>query len=311
MIEARKSRWFDAVFFRYNLHYLLKRHFHSIGLSGTLDPQWNAPLSPGCAALSQAPRMAAAAEALRRGEKSLHEGSLHEGRAASGRSSSTVAAASTSSQGVLYVMNHSSWWDGLIVYHAFRMVSTGDHYVMMDERQLTNYRFFSRLGAFSIDKTTLRGMAVSLDYAVRLLHEGKRVWMFPQGDIFHLEHRPLEVKGGAAYLLQRAPQCAVVPVSAYYSLCQHQKAEVTLVAGQPLAEPWRELGKERTTALIAERLRSQLEQHREMVVYRPERLAGVFMPLLSGSGSVSERFDNWRRWRQSVTGDSATVKKEE
>lgn len=303
MIEARKNRLFDALFFRYNLHYLLRRHFHYIGLNGTLDPQWSTPQARTGEGFVPPPLQAASADRIK------GAGGAGEEEHAARRLAS--AAAAIPGQGVLYIMNHSSWWDGLVVYHAFRLASAGDHYVMMDERQLANYRFFSRLGAFSIDKTTLRGVAMSLDYAARLLHEGKRVWMFPQGDIFHLERRPIKLKGGAAYLLQRAPQCAVVPVTAYYSLCHHQKAEVTLVAGQPLTEPWRELGKERSTSLLAERLRSQLEQHRDTIVNSPERLTAVCVPLLSGSGSVSERFDNWTRWLRSFTGSAAAAKKEE
>lgn len=43
---------------------------------------------------------------------------------------------------VIYFMNHSSWWDGLLLYHAARQTSRGDHYVMMEEQQLQQYAFF-------------------------------------------------------------------------------------------------------------------------------------------------------------------------
>lgn len=49
------------------------------------------------------------------------------------------------SRPVLYIMNHSSWWDGLWFYHAIQCLSHADwaqYYVMMEERQLSSFRFF-------------------------------------------------------------------------------------------------------------------------------------------------------------------------
>jgi 1-acyl-sn-glycerol-3-phosphate acyltransferase len=122
MLKARKSRPFDQLFLHYNQSWLLRRHFHFVGIRGKLD--------------------------------------------------------AGDGGGVLYVMNHSSWWDGLLAYQAFRTRASGDHYVMMAERQLRQFKFFCRLGAYSIDKSTPQAMIASLRYTVRLLQEGKRVWIW-------------------------------------------------------------------------------------------------------------------------------------
>ncbi|WP_020615919.1 lysophospholipid acyltransferase family protein [Paenibacillus daejeonensis] len=235
MIEAAKSAPFDRLFFHYNKHYLLRRHFHFVGLQGDLD-------------------------------------------------------AALPSGGCLFIANHSSWWDGMVLYHAFRTCSRGDHYVMMDEKQMRDFRFFRKLGVFSIDKSHPRRMLVSLRYAQGLLEAGKCVWMFPQGEIQHLEHRPLRFQTGIGYVLERCPQTTVLPVTLYYSSYHHQKTEVSLLAGTPLRHDWGHMGKQAATALIEQKFSEQLERHRSRCIDGDPQLANDFSPLLSSGGSTSEAF---------------------
>ncbi|MFC4776401.1 lysophospholipid acyltransferase family protein [Paenibacillus sp. GCM10023252] len=245
MIEASKSSWFDRVFYYYNLHYLLRRHFHYAGFQGMLDPYPN--------------------------------------------------------RGILYVMNHSSWWDGLIAYHVFHSCSYGDHYVMMDEQQLRNYRFFRKMGAYSINKSSPAHMIPSLRYTVSLLQSGKRVWMYPQGDIHHLEHRPLEVMGGAAHVLRKAPDTVVIPVTAYYSMYQHQKPEVTLMAGSPLEGPWNSASKEDITDRLQQTLQRQLDSHKRRIIYGEPLPASDFLSMLPAGKSTDQTFLTFKekvsRWK--------------
>lgn len=84
-------------------------------------------------------------------------------------------------QPVIYFMNHSSWWDGLLLYHASQQTSRGDHYVMMEEEQLRRYAFFRKLGAYSINKENASGIRTSLQYSTKLLHSGKGSGSFPKG----------------------------------------------------------------------------------------------------------------------------------
>lgn len=235
MIEAAKSAWFDRMFYHYNKHYLLRRHFHFVGMQGDLDSEQR-------------------------------------------------------SGGRLYVANHSSWWDGMMIYHAFRTCSRGDHYVMMDEKQMRNYRFFRKLGVFSIDKSRPKGVIVSLQYAQKLLEAGKCVWMFPQGDIQHLEYRPIQFKSGVGYLLERNPHTAVIPVTLYYSLFHHQKSEASLLVGTPVCDDWSGMGKHAATNYVERLFCEQLERHRGRCVEGSPLLADDFTPLLAGGGSTSEAF---------------------
>lgn len=196
---------------------------------------------------------------------------------------------------VVYIMNHSTWWDGLLAYHAIKTVSTADHYMMMDEKQLQRYRFFSRIGAFSIDKSSIRGMVDSLDYAMKLLDTGGRVWMFPQGEICHTDIRPLRFQTGIGFLLAKIPSAAVVPVTMFTSMVRHQKPEASLWAGELLLDNWKELGRRKTAEKLRGFLERQLDDHHSLVMTEQIHLSEGFIPILRAGRSTNNVFDDFRK----------------
>lgn len=240
MLEAVKSKSFNAVFYRYNSLYLLRRHFRFIGISGELQPL----------------------EAARRP--------------------------------VLYLMNHSSWWDGLLAYHAAGKSGGREHYYMMEEEQLRKYAFFRRIGAYSINRNSSADIGVSLRYTARLLKEGGNVWMYPEGEILPLEHRPLILKEGAALVLRLCPEAAVVPVTLYHGLFFHSKPEATLLAGAPLINPWRDMDRRSINGMLQKVLQNQLDEHRQCILRNKGRMPDGFRPLMAAGRSTNEWFDAWR-----------------
>lgn len=204
---------------------------------------------------------------------------------------------------ILYIANHSSWWDGLLLYHLWRRSGEHNHYVMMDEAQLSQYRFFRKLGAYSVDKSSPGASRASLRYTESLLGEGARVWLFPQGDIRHLESRPLELQRGAAHLLRRVPQTAVVPVTFYYTSGLHSKPEASLTVGEPIEEDWAALGGQAATQRLTDALTGQLDRHRARVIAatdNPGGAEGFDVELLRTGLSVNEKYDRFRRKRRTV-----------
>ncbi len=198
---------------------------------------------------------------------------------------------------VLFIMNHCSWWDGMLVFFAITRLSGYDrqHYVMMDEKQLKQFRFFRRLGAFSVDKTSRRGMVESLRYAEDMLKQGHHVWLFPQGDIRHLEARPLQFSSGAGYLLERCGDVAVQPVTVYYSFSSQQKAVASLSFGAPIHADWPGMGRKPASELLRQTLEKQLDAHREASVAADGGIMDGYRSMLRGSPSTSERFDAFKR----------------
>lgn len=97
---------------------------------------------------------------------------------------------------VLYIANHSSWWDGLIIFLLTEKASGLDHYMMMEEKQLKQYAFFRKLGAFPVQKENLKSVKQALMTAKENMQAGGAVWLFPQGKIMHQDMRPLELEAG-------------------------------------------------------------------------------------------------------------------
>ncbi|MEK5490435.1 lysophospholipid acyltransferase family protein [Paenibacillus sp. FSL R7-0297] len=244
MLEAVKSGSFDRLFYRYNSLYLLRRHFHSIGICGELQPA-----------------------------------------AAAGR-------------GILYLMNHSSWWDGLLAYHAAGKLAGSRHYFMMEEEQLRKYAFFRKLGAYSINSAGTGDLRASLRYTAGLLQAGESVWMYPEGEILPLEHRPLILREGAALVLRLSPLTAVVPVTLYHGLFRHTKPEATLLAGTPQLLPWADMDRSDIARSLEAALGEQLEAHRNQILNHKGHMPEEFRPLLKRGRSTNEWLDMLRPGRR-------------
>lgn len=192
---------------------------------------------------------------------------------------------------VLYIMNHSSWWDGLLAYHAARTLTKGEHYFMMDEEQLLKYDFFRKLGAYSINRHHTGDISASLRYTAKLLRNKGSVWMYPEGEIQPLEHRPLILKEGVSLVLRHCPEAVVVPVTLYHGLFRHPKPEATLLAGEPLVEAWKEMERRSIGMQLQSVLGKQLNDHRQKVIDNGGFMPSDFVPLMKQGRSTQEWFD--------------------
>ncbi|EWG10948.1 lysophospholipid acyltransferase family protein [Cytobacillus firmus] len=134
----------------------------------------------------------------------------------------------------IFVCNHSSWWDGLIYYQLTKSVIQQDLHIMMHEQGLKQFPYFKKLGAFSINSSSPKETLKTMKYAEKLLKNGSSIWIFPQGDEFHLEKRPLHFQQGPLYLQEKLPEIPLIPVAFYYSFSHKRKPEVWISAGSPL-----------------------------------------------------------------------------
>ncbi|WP_176444860.1 lysophospholipid acyltransferase family protein [Paenibacillus herberti] len=204
---------------------------------------------------------------------------------------------------VLYVANHVSWWDGLVLFQLTERLTHSDPYIMMDERGLQQYPFFRRLGAFSVNRENPRDVLSALNYAEQRMLGGRPVWIFPQGAITSPE-LPIVAQSGVGHLLRRLGTTEVRPVTLHYVLGDHQKPAATVKVGDPLVMDWSRLTREEVAALVAERLQTQAETHRRELVEHPLPAGGgSFHLALKGGSSTSDRYrgwkEGWRKWQSS------------
>lgn len=168
---------------------------------------------------------------------------------------------------VLFIANHSSWWDGLLFFLLNERIWRQDIHIMMDEAGLQRFSFFRWLGAFSVDRTRPKDIMESLRYAKALLDGGKSVILFPQGAEQHLETRPLTFQSGVTYLMEKCPDVPVVPISFYYSFGRERKPDIWVHQHPPLSLADLE-GTTRTdrTAALQTHFTALLDAQREDVI---------------------------------------------
>ena len=116
---------------------------------------------------------------------------------------------------LLLLPNHSTWWDGFFVYLLNKRIFRRTAYLMMLEEQLSSYRFFAKIGAYSIEPKYRQGIVESLGYTVELLNQRTSlVSVFPQGELLPWQTRPLGYKRGVEWILRKyGKSVAVLPLA--------------------------------------------------------------------------------------------------
>lgn len=129
--------------------------------------------------------------------------------------------------------NHSSWWDGLILYEIFSHFDF-ENYVLMEEKQLKNLQLFRKLGAFSIIREDSRKAVESINYAVKILKENPKanLWIFPQGKIQPNDVRPLNFFNGISKIILKSTDCNAIPVALRFEFLKKFKPECFVKIGE-------------------------------------------------------------------------------
>lgn len=139
---------------------------------------------------------------------------------------------------VLWVGNHTCWWDPLVAYHLSHRHFALDGHAMMDAKNLRRLPFFARIGAFGVDLDDPADGARSLRYAARLLDRPRRmVLVFPQGTERPVTERPLGFRPGSGELSRIAPRCRVLPFALRYEFGRDELPHIYVRFGPPLPPP--------------------------------------------------------------------------
>ncbi|HBU91096.1 MAG TPA: glycerol acyltransferase [Bacillus pumilus] len=198
---------------------------------------------------------------------------------------------------VLYLANHSSWWDGLIIFLLTKKASELDHYMMMEEKQLKQYAFFRKLGAFPVHKENLKSVKQALMTAKENMQNGGAVWLFPQGKIMHQDVRPLELEGGASFLVRQFEQVVVKPVTLQYTFNKYQKPIVSVVFGDDAIVSGSSLRSKDMTRMLGDLLETQLNRHQSQIIADPDfSINEDFKQVTRTSQSTSDAFDSFKKW---------------
>ncbi len=135
---------------------------------------------------------------------------------------------------VLLLPNHSTWWDGFFIYLLNKRIFRRTAYLMMLEEQLRKYRFFAKIGAYSIEPKHRQGIVKSLKYTVELLNQDTPlVSIFPQGELLPWHTRPLGYKRGVEWVLREyGKPVAVLPLAIRTEFLGEKRPSVFFLFGE-------------------------------------------------------------------------------
>ncbi len=86
-------------------------------------------------------------------------------------------------EAILLLANHSSWWDGFLLFQLNKLYFKKNFHVMILQDTAEKVKFLKYLGAFSVQKNS-RSLMESLEYAGELLDDpANLVLIFPQGEL--------------------------------------------------------------------------------------------------------------------------------
>ena len=154
---------------------------------------------------------------------------------------------------MLMVVNHSSYWDALMIVWLSERVLRVPGYAWMHRHNLARLPFFRLLGAFGVDNQSPSDIKAGLAYAQRLLQGGPcALWIFPQGDEKPAARRQLGFAGGSDRIARRSPRAQAVQVALHYGFGSAEKPEVRVCFGAPLrgAKPTPARHESAVTALL-------------------------------------------------------------
>ena len=117
--------------------------------------------------------------------------------------------------GIILTPNHISWWDGFFADYIVKSFSGRKLYIMMLEEQLKRFRFFQKLGAYSINPSSISSILSAAKYTREILKDKNNlVVIYPQGTIEPYEKRPLSIKKGLKLFIENVQEeVAVIPAA--------------------------------------------------------------------------------------------------
>lgn len=198
---------------------------------------------------------------------------------------------------VIFYCNHAYWWDGFWSQLCTEEFFRQNLYIIIEYQQLVKHRFFTRLGAFSIDRSRPRSVVQTLDYAAECLTQASlkqnALWVFPQGMIEHVDKQPIRFFNGASSIvsrvLQRTAGIYLVSVVSRIEYLEEQRPDLFLsFRGPQFIERYGFSGQQVLTQHMQDETIEHLAWLKEKIVSGDTR---GFQVLVRGADSVNKRVD--------------------
>jgi 1-acyl-sn-glycerol-3-phosphate acyltransferase len=132
----------------------------------------------------------------------------------------------------------------------------------MEDKQMKQYPFFQKIGAFSINRDDPKKAITSLRYAVQSFQrDNASLFIYPEGSITPAGSQ-MNFEGGLAWLYSKLSGVDFVPIGIYIHTIRHDKPELHLHVGRSV-QPENELSNKQQTEQFERALDKILADLRE------------------------------------------------
>jgi len=130
---------------------------------------------------------------------------------------------------ILFLANHFSFWDGLVLHCVNEKLFRKNFYVMVNEETTYKLNYLRFGGAFSINKNS-RKMLESLDYAARLLNDPQNmVLLFPQGKLYSNLVEDIKFGKGISRVMNKADgKFQLIFAATFIQYYKHKKQSINV-----------------------------------------------------------------------------------
>lgn len=150
----------------------------------------------------------------------------------------------------VYYLNHNSWWDGLLPLYLNQNFFHQKARALMEDKQMRQYTFFSKMGAFSINLEDPKATVSSLRYAVKSLkRENACLFIYPEGTITPASDSTPDFKDGLAWIYSKTQEVDFVPIQIYSHTMRSSKPELYLSIGSSV-DPIKTLSRKELTSFF-------------------------------------------------------------
>ncbi|MEQ9310608.1 MAG: lysophospholipid acyltransferase family protein [Balneolaceae bacterium] len=141
----------------------------------------------------------------------------------------------TKNSKTVYFINHNYWWDGLLPLYLNRKLFKQKARAIMEDKQMRQYLFFSKIGAFSINLEDAKSSIKSLRYAVdSMKRENSCLFIYPEGKLTAVSDSKPTFEKGLAWLYQKMEDIDFVPIAFYIDYSKGNKPDLYISIGKCL-----------------------------------------------------------------------------
>lgn len=131
----------------------------------------------------------------------------------------------------IFVLNHSNWWDGVLIPYLDLSFFQTNGYCLMEKKQLDKNKFFGKIGAIEIVRENSFQSIKSLKTCIEILKsQNTNLYIFPQGKIEEngTGENNFKFEKGIEYIIKNFEKIILINCLVNYKFVREQKPELFL-----------------------------------------------------------------------------------